>query len=240
MIPLLLRQMRWRLAAVAVAAWALYLLEPGFHQHGPAPADPFEAALLAPEALSYTLANLAGLTMLILLAGFIADDRRRGYYRLYFSHPTRPLSFYALRWLLAFAVAMAAAFLFQVVGQLAAWGEVRVGPRVLIHPFLFAIVYGGLVAFLSAALPRADAWVALALFFFTDFWLSDAVQLMQPFTPGVRRLLSFLLPPHVALTEVYLGIVAQQVAWGAALYAAGYGLFWMILAGVLVSAREWP
>lgn len=241
MIGVLFKHLRWRLLGVLLAAWAFYLLEPGFHQHGPPPASPEEAAVLAPSALSFTLSNLAGLAMVILLAGFISEDRRRGYYRLYFSHPTRPLAFYGLRWALSYALALLAAALFLVFGQLLAWGEMRVGGEALLQPALFALVYGGLMAFFSAALGRADGWVALVIFFATDFWYSDWVQVaLQPFTPGIRGLIGFLLPPHLALTDVYGGIVAGYVAWGAVGYIAGYGLFWLILAALLVRFREWP
>jgi hypothetical protein len=103
------------------------------------------------------------------------------------------------------------------------------------------VVYGGLTAFFSALAPRGDGILAVILFFLTDLWLS----LMQaapvlPFTPGVRAAISFVLPPHSAVSDVYNALLSGGVAWGAAAYALGYGLFWLILAGLLVKYREWP
>ncbi|HEX5727369.1 MAG TPA: hypothetical protein VFX98_17990 [Longimicrobiaceae bacterium] len=239
MIPLMLRALWWRMAAVAIAALLFYALEPGFHEHEEEVTD--LAGLLAPTAIAYSLANLAGLAMVVLLAGFISADRRRGYYRIAFSHPTRPLALYALRWGLSLVLAMTATALFLVFGQLAAWGELRVGPLYLVQPLLFALVYGGLTAFFSALLPRGDAWAAVLAFFATDVWLTLTGEAgLQPLTPLLRQVISFVLPPHLAVSDVYSGLVAGEVLWPAALYAAGYGLFWLAAAALLVRTREWP
>ena len=243
MIPLILRSMWWRVAAVGIAVLVFYRLEPGFHRHEEEVTD--LAELLAPTGIAYSLANLAAVSMVILLAGFISADRRRGYYRIAFSHPTRPVALYGLRWALSLAVAMLATTLFLFFGQLAAWGQVRVGAEFLLQPLLFALLYGGLMAFFSAALPRGDAWAAVLTFFATDFWLSELMQTLgaagaQPFGPGFRQLVGFVLPPHLAVSDVYSGLIAGRVDWGAAAYAGGYGVFWLLVAALLVRAREWP
>jgi hypothetical protein len=238
MIPILLRDYAPRLLLVALAGVMFYLLEPGFHQHGPIAPD--VAAELGPLGLSATLANLAGLAMLILLAGFVAADRRRGYYRIFFSHPTSPLAYYGLKWGLALALALLAAALFLVVGQLAAWGELRGGGSGLWLALLSAVAYGGLIAFLSVVLPRGDAWVAVLLFFFTYFWLQLLSFGAEPFSAPLRQAISFVLPPQTALQDVYQALVTGGTAWGAAAFAAGYGVFWLVLAGVLLRVREWP
>ncbi len=239
MIPVFLRDLAPRLLWIALIAWAFYLLEPGFHQHEAF--APGTAPELDATGLSYTLANLGGLTLLILLAGFIATDRRRGYYRLFFSHPTSPLVFYGVRWALALGVALGVVVLFWVFGQLAAWGELRVGAAFLLHALLFMVVYGGLMAFVSALLPRGDALLVGAVYLATEIWLWLVVRLgADPFTPAVRRLIAFVLPPHLALTDVYSALAANHVAWGAVVFALGYGVFWIGLAGLLLRTREWP
>lgn len=238
MIPIFLRDMLPRLAMVALAGWMFYLLEPGFHQHGPA--DPGFAVDLGPLGISATLANLAGLSMVILLAGFISADRRRGYYRIFFSHPTNPLAFYGLRWVLALGLALLAATVFLVVGQFAAWGEFRGGWSGLLLALLSAVAYGGLIAFLSALLPRGDAWVAVLLFVFTFIWLQVLALGAQPFSLPVRQILTLLLPPQTALQDMYEEIVVGRIAWDAAAFVAGYGAVWLGLAGVMVRFREWP
>ena len=240
MIPILLRQLRWRMAALVLAAFLFYLGDPALHEHvEESPGD--VADLLEPFGISFTIANLVTVGMVLLLAGFIATDRRRGYYRLAFSHPTRPLAFYGLRWVLSLAVAMLAGAFFWLLAQLAAWGEIQVGPSFLFQALLLAVVYGGITAFFSALVPRGDGFLAVMLFFLTDFWLTLVAESpVLPFTPGVRAAISFVLPPHSAVSDVYNALLSGGVAWGAAAYALGYGLFWLILAGLLVKYREWP
>lgn len=238
MIPVLLRDLAPRLLLVALAGVVFYLLEPAFHQHGPVP--PEAAAQLGPLGVSGTLANLAGLAMLILLAGFVSADRRHGYYRIFFSHPTRPLAFYALRWALAFLLALLSAGVFLVVGQLAAWGELRGGGSGLLLALLSALVYGGLLAFFSVALPRGDAWTVAFLYLFTIVWLQALSLGAEPLTAPVRQLLIFLLPPQTALNDVFGALIAGGMNWGAAAFVAGYGLFWLVAAALLLRLREWP
>lgn len=239
MIPVLLRDMAPRLLLVALVAFFFYLLEPGFHRHE-GPMDPSLVAELGPVGIAATLANLAGLAVLILLGGFVSGDRRNGYYRMYFAHPVSPLAFYGLRWALGVLLALLAAAVFLVVGQVAAWGGFRGGWTGLFLALLSAITYGGVLAFLSATLRKGDAWVAILLFVFTYFWLWVLGLGAEPFTPGVRQVITFLLPPQTALQDVYTGLVAGMVDWGAAAYAAGYGLFWLVAAGVMLRVREWP
>lgn len=240
MIPILLKQLRWRIAALALAGFLFYMGDPALHEH-PAESPSDVAELLEPFGISFTIANLATVGMVVMLAGFIATDRRRGYYRLAFSHPTRPLAFYGLRWVLSLAVAMLAGAFFWLFAQLAAWGEVRVGPSFLLQALLLAVVYGGLTAFFSALVPRGDVFLAVILFFLTDLWLTLVQESpILPLTPGLRAAISFVLPPHSAVSDVYTALLSGGVAGGAAAYALGYGLFWLILAGLLVKYREWP
>ncbi len=245
MIAVLLRDLRARLPGVAFAAWVLYLLEPAFHQHeaevpqGLTPEDLAVRALdLSPLGIAATLSYLAALACIILMAGFVSTDRRRGYAQLYFSHPTRPLAFYALRWALAGALAVVVAAVFLPLGQWVAWGEVRGGWSGLWLALLSVVVWGGLMAFLSAALPRGDAWVA-AVMLLPTFYPPLLTVLQQAINPGGYRLLLFLLPPQWAFQDVYDWIVRGVPAWPSAAYAAGYGVCWLGVAGVLIRVREW-
>ena len=243
MIPLILWQLRWRLLVVVAICGAFYLLEPSFHVHAGDAADAADA--IPPGEIAFTLANLAAASMLVLLAGFVATDRRRGYYRLYFSHPTRPLACYGLRWLVAYGLTLAVAAAFFVVSQFAAWGEMRAGPSALVQPALFALIYGGVVAFASVAFPRGDALIALAVYLLTDLWQGflgffTETGVAPPLSPLVRQAVSFVLPPHLALRDFYEAARAGHAAWGAAGFAGGYGLFWLAAAALLLWSREWP
>lgn len=241
MIPIFLRGFVPRLVLVALAGAMFYLLEPGFHLHEHDAVSEADTLALGPLGISATLANLAGLGVLILLAGFISADRRRGYYRMYFSHPTRPLVFYGLRWLLGVLLAVAAAAVFLVVGQLLAWGEFQGGWSGLLLALLAAVAYGGLIAFLSATLPFGDAWVAIGLFFFGFFWLEAGnLGLLEPLPLALRQGLSLLLPPQLAMQDVYDGLLRGEVVWGGVGFTLGYGLFWLALAALLLRLREWP
>lgn len=243
MIPLVLWQLRWRILVVAAIAWALYLLEPGFHL----PAGPntdLDPLVTDPGGIAFTMANLAGASMLVLLTGFVSTDRRRGYYKLYFSHPTRPLAYYAIRWGVAYAVTMAAAAVFLVAGQLVAWGELKVGAEAMVQPALFGLVYGALTAFFSVLLPRGDSLAALGVFLLTSIWeyaLSAFAELgTQPVPPLAREAISFALPPHLALRDWFEAARLGHAAWGDLAFAGGYGLFWLAAAALLLWAREWP
>jgi hypothetical protein len=236
MIPILLRDLRWRLILVSVICLLLYFLEPAFHQHEEVAVDPEFARELGPIGVSATLAYLAGLSMIVLLAGFVSTDRREGYARMYFSHPTSPLAFYALRWALALGVALMAALVFLLVGQTFAWGEFRGGFGGMLLAVLAGVVYGGLMAFLSVALPRGDAWIAFLLFIPT-FLPPSLLETTLP--RGAYRTLLFVGPPQPALQDVYQGLLLNDLAWGSVLYALGYGAFWLVLAVLILRLREW-
>ncbi|MDB4950080.1 MAG: hypothetical protein JWM27_2729 [Gemmatimonadetes bacterium] len=238
MIRLFLRMAAPRLLLAVLLGFMFYLNEPVFHEHeGP-------VRTLAdrphPIDLAGSAANLAALTMVILLAGFLSTDRRRGYYRLTFTQPISPLRYYGTRWLLCLALSMGAAAVFMVAGQYAAWGEYLGGGQGLLLALVAAVAYGGLLAFLSAVLPFGDTWVALVVFFATFFWLNALTFGAQPFVTPVREAISLLLPPQTALRDVDDGLARGVLDWGAGTFALGYGMLWLAGAGLLVRFREWP
>ena len=240
MIPILLRGMLPRLVLVALLCVAFFMLDPGLHQH-PGETVPEEFRLeLGSFGLAASLANLAGLSMLVLLGGFISHDRRQGYYRMYFAHPTRPLAFYGLRWVLALAAVMLACTLWLVVSQWVAWGRFEGGWRGLYLAFLAAVAYGGMLAFLSVALSRGDTWVALVLALFNYFWFYAQSLGTSPLAKPLNDAVSILLPPQFALTDVFDGLLRGEVMWGASAFIAGYGLFWLLIAGLVLKLRDWP
>lgn len=235
MIPILLRDLRGRLVLVGLIFLGLLWWELEARSH--AALDPRE---LGPESTAAPMAYLASLTMIILLAGFISTDRREGYTRLFFSHPTRPLAYYGVRWGLALLLAMGASLLFLLVLQGLVWGELRGGWSALLLPLLTAWIFGGLMALLSAALPRGDVWVAVVLFLPT-LLAPYFVYALGLLAPAVRQAILFLVPPQTtALQMVYEGVLLGQVPWGAVLYAVGYGTVWLILGALVLRLREWP
>ncbi len=238
MIAVFLRDMRWRLVFLAVIGLLFYFLEPAFHQHGTL-TDPQLAASLSPVGISASLAYLAGLAMIVLLSGFVSSDRREGYTRIFFAQPTSPLAFYGVRWLLALALALGTSTVFLLLGQMVAWGAVRGGGSGLLLALLAALVYGSLMAFFSAALPRGDAWVVFLLFVPTFF--PQLLSFLQATVTGpVHRTLLFVLPPQTALQEIFQSLILGEIAWAPILFVLGYAGTWMAAAVVLLKLREWP
>lgn len=239
MIPILLRDLRWRIAALLPVAWLLYMLEPAFHQHGVA-LTPDEALGLSAVGISATLSYLSGIAMIVLLAGFVSADRREGYTRIFFSHPTAPLAFYGLRLGLALLVAMAAATIFLVVGQMVAWGEVRGGWSGLLLALVTAIIYGGLITFLSTILRRGDGSLTFLLLLIPTFAPQLFARAIGGLPTALRQLIFFVLPPQGALQEIWQRLLEGSVAWGAVGFAIGYGVLWLLIAAVVLRARDWP
>jgi hypothetical protein len=235
LISIMLRDMRWRILIVALLSVLLYFLEPAFHQHGPT--EPGFDAELGPLGVSAALAYLAGLSMIVLLTGFIASDVREGYSAIQFSHPTSPLAYYGLRWLLALTVTLGATVIFLLLGQVIAWGEVRGGGAGILLGLLAALVYGGLMAFFSTLLRSGDGWVVFILFLPTP--VPQILTWIEALLPeSLYQIVLFLLPPQNALQEVYRGLLLGDIAWPAVAFAGGYGMFWLVLAALLLRTRE--
>jgi hypothetical protein len=237
-IPILLRDLRWRLAGLVGLAWVLYLLEPGFHQHGAL--GPGEAVALGPVGVSATLSYFSGLAMIVLLAGFVSTDRREGYTRIFFAHPTRPLAFYGLRLAVALGIAVLGAALFLVIGQMVAWGEIRGGWSGLLLALVAAIIYGGLMSFLSATLPRGDAVIASLLMVVPTFIPQIFGMALAGMPSTLRQVILVVLPPQGALQVIWQRLLEGAVAWPAVLFATGYGLVWLCAAALVLRARELP
>lgn len=237
MIPIILRDLRWRIALLLVVAAALYALEPGFHQH-----DEFslDAVGLGPLGISATLSYFAAIAMIVLLGGSLSTDRREGYSRLFFAHPTSPLGFYGLRWGVAYVISLTGALLFLVFGQVIAWGTMYGGWRGLLLPALSALVYGGLMAILSVVMTRGETWIAALLLFVPIFTPQLLAVMLGPLDPRLRQALLSILPPQGALARVWDSLLIGAPAWGAALFAAGYGILLLAAAVVILRLREWP
>ncbi len=239
MIAVFLRELARRLPLVALAGVGFYFLDPALHDHARAPGGVHDRLREARE-MAGSVANLASLSMLVLLAGFISAERRRGWYRLHFSHPTSPLAYFGLKWLLALGVSLAAAAIWLPAVQLVAWGRVEGGWGGLFLALLSATVYGGLLALLSAVVRQGEGWVVLLLYAASLLWLGVTAGLgAEPLTPLLRDLVTLLLPPQLALQDVYQGLLAGGVEWGAAVFVAGYGAAGLLGAGLLVRLREW-
>jgi hypothetical protein len=236
-IAVILRDLRWRLLLLLLAAVLFYAYEPGFHQH-----DGFseEAAALGPLGISATLSHFAAIAMMTLLAGFISVDRREGYTRIHLSNPMSPLAYFGLRWVIAFAIAVASATLFLVIGQIVAWGAFLGGWQGMVLPVLSALVYGGLMAFFSTVLPRGDAGTVFLLLLLPIFFPQILDMALGSLTEPARLVAAAILPPQNALAELWEGLLLGSFSWGAAAFAAAYGAIFLVAAAIILRLREWP
>jgi hypothetical protein len=118
---------------------------------------------------------------------------------------------------------------------------VRGGGAALLLPALTALIYGGLMTVLSAALRSGDAMVAL-LFFLPTLLPPSLLEILAGVigrTAG--QVLLLVLPPQTtALTDVYQGLLTGSVAPGAVAFVVGYAAVWLIAGGLLVQLREMP
>ncbi|HEY8484566.1 MAG TPA: hypothetical protein VIL13_08140 [Longimicrobiales bacterium] len=187
--------------------------------------------------LGWLLGRYALITTLVLMAGIVSHDRSAGYARLYAVRPVSPIRFYAFRFLvlgaLAFllSAALMPAFDFIMLGT---WA----GPATLVLILAYVLAYGSLTTLLSVW-TRADAWITLLLAIVAMVWdaLRRAGLLVMP--PGVREVITFVLPPQAALLRLEEAFAdVQPIPWDAFAYVAGYGAVMLILAGISLLRRE--
>ena len=187
--------------------------------------------------LGWLLGHLPLVAVLVLMAGVIADDRENGLARMIAVRPVSPIAVYATRF------ALLAAIVFVVCGvvmpafdllMLGTWA----GPATLVLVLAYIAVYGSLIAFLSAW-TRGDAWLALLLAILAIVWAAFDRAATLPLAPPLARFVGFLLPPQPALFELESAFAElQPIPWDAFLYCVGYGVVFLLLAGLSVARRE--
>jgi hypothetical protein len=236
MIPVIVKELRWRFVLLLAVAGILYVYEPAFHQHEGR--DP-GAVALGPLGISSTTAHLASMAMIILLGGFISADRRAGHTRLFFAQPLAPITYYGTRWLVAYIISLGSAVLFLVLGQLIAWGQFEGGFSGLILPAVTALIYGGLIAFFSVVLNKGDTWTVFLLFLPT--LIPEILSLgLSRVHVVLRQVLLLLMPPNGALQRLWEGMLLGTFSPGALIYATIYGLAFLGAAALILRQREWP
>lgn len=195
---------------------------------------PLVSALLL---LGWVLGRYPLVATLVMLAGVVSHDRAEGYARVYGVRPASPRRIYAVRAALLCAVAFAVSAVLMPVFDLIMLGT-WAGPATFVLILAYVLVYGGMVALLSVW-TRGDAWIALLLALLALVWdaLRRADALMIP--PGLRDLVTFVLPPQAAFLalEGAFGTL-QPIPWDAFAYVAGYGAVLWLLAAVSVGWRE--
>ena len=195
---------------------------------------PAASALLL---IGWLLGRLPLIAVLVLMGGMISDDRDSGLARLIAVRPVSPVAVYAIRF------AVLALIVFVVCGvvmpgfDLLMLGE-WAGPATLVLILAYILAYGGLIAFLSAW-TRGDAWLALMLAILAIVWSAFDRAAALPLASGLSRIVGFLLPPQPALFQLESAFAdLEPIPWDAFAYAAGYGVFFMVLAALSIRRRE--
>ena len=188
--------------------------------------------------MAWLLSRFPLIATLVLLTGIFSADRLRGYTRVYAVRPASLLAIYGLRTLALIAIAFGiSAILLPLVDVIVA-GE-WAGPATLVVSGCYVIVYSGLVVLLSVFF-RNEGWIALLLAITAMLW--DALRrsgFLAEAPPGVREVVSFVLPPQGPLFRIESAYAElQPMPWGDVAYVFGYGLVLLLAAAVFVSDRE--
>jgi ABC-type transport system involved in multi-copper enzyme maturation permease subunit len=193
-----------------------------------ADSDVLERAL--DQAAADTLGWLSILGALFATNGIVADDRKRGYFRLLFAKPVSVVAYYAYKFAaygLGFAIVAAVAIgLYNLAVE-------RFFPVVLLPIIALLFVALGGIGFLLSAAWRFD-WLSLT----TVLVVSRVLWLLFGHDPGWRGKLVHALPPIHLVDGVYLAVRAgRPLPLADLVWLVGYGAA-CLLAGLIVVRRR--
>lgn len=187
---------------------------------------------IAANMLRVMVTPLVFIGVLFATNGIVANDRKLGYYRFFFSKPLSPSAYYATVFLVN-----GAGFLLVCVALMGFWYfAIRpVFPVELLGAVLIMYIgYGGLGFLLSAAW-RFD-WLSLV----TVLLLANVGWSVWGNEQGLRHALLFLLPPVHRAADVY-GLVMRDTGgalpWASIAWIGGYGALCFML-GLLVIRKR--
>lgn len=188
--------------------------------------------------LGWLLGRFGMIAAFVMLAGVCSADRADGSARLLLSRPTGPVPLYfgrfALLSLAAFAVSAVLMPVFDFV-MLGRWG----GSMTFVLIASYVLAFGSLT-FLLSVWTRADAWLALFLALLAMVWHAlRRGDVLAGTPPGVREVITVLLPPHGAIAQIERAFAqSQAVPWPAVLFVAVYAALMLLLAAVSLARRE--
>src|SRR5690606_8214888 len=98
----------------------------------------------------------------------------------------------------------------------------------------------GALTFLLSVWTRADAWIAVLLSMLAMVWYSlRRGDLLAGVAPGLREIITLLLPPHGAILEIEQAYAQGLVlAWGGAMIVLVSAALAMLLGCVGLTDRE--
>jgi hypothetical protein len=187
---------------------------------------------IAAHMLRVMVTPLVFIGVLFATNGIVANDRKLGYYRFFFSKPVGPPSYYAMTFLVNGVGLVIVALALMGVWYLVVRPMFPV--ELLAAVLIMYIGYGGLGFLLSAAW-RFD-WLSLV----TVLLLANVGWSVWGAVDGPRHWLLYLLPPVHRASDIY-GVVLRDASsampWGSIAWMAGYGLLCFVL-GMLVIRRR--
>lgn len=188
--------------------------------------------------LGWLVGRFPIIVTLVLMAGFVSQDRADGMARLYFARPVSPVALYALRFATLAALAFTLSATLLPIFDLILLGE-WAGEGALALIAADIMVYGGLVVLLSL-FTRADAWIALLLAILAMTWHAlRSAGLLDVLAPAGRETITFLLPPYGALFAIESAFGdLRPVPWDAFAFACAWGAMLLATAAVILTRRE--
>jgi len=188
--------------------------------------------------IGWLLGRFGMIAAFVMLAGVCSSDRADGTARLLQARPGSPVTIYLARFfaraLVAFVIAALLMPLFDFV-MLGRWA----GPMTFALIGTYVLLFGALT-FLLSVWTRADAWIAVLLSMLAMVWYSlRRGDLLAGVAPGLREIITVLLPPHGAILEIEQAY-AQELAmpWDAAMIVLVYAALALLLGCVGLTRRE--
>lgn len=182
--------------------------------------------------LGWLLGRYPLIAALVLTSGIISSDREQRYLRLYTVRPGSRIGLYAQRFLLMTAIAFVLSAILLPIFDVLMLGK-WAGPGTLVLIYSYVIVYGALTTLLSVWL-RADAWIALGLGMIATIWSAmGRAGILEKAPPGIREIITFVLPPQGALFAIEQAYGAEQpIPAGPVLYVTAYAVVALIATAV--------
>lgn len=197
------------------------------------PAVPSPEALrsLAETALAQILTNFVLFGVLFATNGIVAEDRKFGYYRFYFSKPVGVVAFYVQKFLVHIAgLLMIAAVMLEAFAQLI----YPIYPSAYFQVLVLLFVGLGGIGFMLSSVTTAD-WVSLI----GVYVISLLAWSLYGVDEGWRGAATRLLPPVHELPTIYQAMItgdAVPMKW--VWWIAGYGAVCATLGLAVLTRRR--
>ena len=196
---------------------------------------PLVSALLL---LGWLLGRYPLIATLAMLSGIVSSDRANGYLRLYAVRPAAVGTLYLARFLAAAAVVFVLSSVLMPGFDLLLLGR-WAGPGTFVLIAAYILVYGSLTFFLSIWM-RGEVWMTIVLAISAMLW--DALVRSGKIAgaaPGIRQLLTVVLPPQNALFKIESAFGAETaIPWGSFAFVSAYGIMLVIAALISLRIRE--